>query len=243
MIPPGERARLALTDEKLERELLVMTDAWTEELFSGAAPQATRVVFPVSRLVCDPERFPRDADEPMSRVGMGAVYSRTSGGEVLRAALSEEDRQRILTTYYLPHNEALTRATENALPEYGRVLIVDCHSFPARPLPYELDQASDRPDVCIGTDPYHTPPGIAETALHAVRSLGWSVMENWPFAGALVPLAFYRRDPRVHAIMIEVNRGLYMNELTGERSSGFNVVRAGLERMLVALAEFFEAGF
>jgi hypothetical protein len=54
-----------------------MTDAFTAELFPPSALEAQRFVFPVSRLVCDVERFPHDADEPMAARGMGAVYSAT----------------------------------------------------------------------------------------------------------------------------------------------------------------------
>jgi N-formylglutamate deformylase len=63
LIPPDERAQLAPGDRTLALELLRMTDAFTDELF---APTAARVVFSVSRLVCDVERFPDDADEPIA---------------------------------------------------------------------------------------------------------------------------------------------------------------------------------
>jgi N-formylglutamate amidohydrolase len=91
-------------------------------------------------------------------------------------------------------------------------LIVDCHSFPSVALPYELDQGAQRADFCIGTDAFHTPPAVRDAIVAAVKQAGYSVTVDAPFAGALVPLASYRKDRRVWSVMIEVNRRLYMDE-------------------------------
>jgi N-formylglutamate amidohydrolase len=65
-----------------------MTDAFTDELFAPTSFEAARVVFPVSRMVCDVERFPDGADEPMALRGMGAVYVKTTDGRPLRQHLT-----------------------------------------------------------------------------------------------------------------------------------------------------------
>ena len=61
-----------LSDKELSAKLLRMTDHYTH------------VIFPVSRLIIDPERFPDDLMETTSEVGMGVIYTRTSDGRVLR---------------------------------------------------------------------------------------------------------------------------------------------------------------
>ena len=73
-----------------------MTDSYTDELFPVSSVEAGRVVFPVSRLVCDVERFSSDDDEPMAGRGMGVIYTRTSLGEVLRLEPTPLERQQIL---------------------------------------------------------------------------------------------------------------------------------------------------
>ena len=83
-IPPAVRARIVLDDEQLDAELRAMTDAHTDRLAARtselvAARRPWAFVSGVSRLVVDPERFP-DEREVMNRVGMGAVYTRTSTG-------------------------------------------------------------------------------------------------------------------------------------------------------------------
>ena len=102
-------------------ELRLMTDWYTDELFEFPAP---RLVFPVSRLVCDPERFREDENEPMSRVGMGACYTRTHDGRPLRL-LAPAAREAILRRWYDPHHRRLTELTRRALLRRGACLIVD----------------------------------------------------------------------------------------------------------------------
>jgi N-formylglutamate deformylase len=156
-VPAQERQGIRLDDAALNNELLRMTDAYTDELFPRTPVEAGRVIFPVSRLVCDVERFPSDEDEPMATRGMGVIYTRASTGEVPRAQPSAADRQSILDRWYRPHHLKLERMVNDVIARSGGCLIVDCHSFPSVALPYELDQTEHRADFCIGTDSFHTP--------------------------------------------------------------------------------------
>ena len=233
VVPDDVAAGLLLTAAQLEHELLVMTDRYTDELFAIPPSLATMVAFPVSRLVVDPERFTDDDLEPMARKGMWVVYERTAAGHPLRHPPPAEQRQDMLARFYEPHHDALTAAVEAALAAHGACLLLDGHSFPTRPLAYEDDQEPDRPDICIGTDPSHTPKWFRDIAVHVFEELGWRVAVDRPFAGALVPMRFYHRDLRVRAIMIEVRRDLYMDEESGLRLPRFKEVR---ERIASALS-------
>lgn len=103
------RKTILLTDEELRAELLRMTDRYTDQLFQLPERNTARVVFPVSRLVVDPERFVDDSIEPMADVGMGAVYTQTSLGKLLRRPLSASEREQLLAKYYWTHHATLTQ--------------------------------------------------------------------------------------------------------------------------------------
>jgi N-formylglutamate amidohydrolase len=239
VVPSDVAANFLLTPEQVEHELLVMTDRYTDELFALPSNIATTAAFPVSRIVVDPERFTEDADETMARKGMGVIYERTASGQPLRRRPSAPERRGLLTRFYEPHRAALTTAVKAALDAHGACLVLDGHSFPARALPYEDDQSSDRPDICIGTDTTHTPDWLREFAVRTFEELGWSVAVDRPFAGALVPMRFYGKERRVRALMVEVNRGLYMDERSGAKRPGFDEVReriAGSVRTIAGLA-------
>ena len=101
-------------------------------------PAIQRSYFLFSRLVLDPERFLDDKDEPMADFGMGVIYTKTSDGSLLRDMPQEEERENLIHKYYVPHHRALTNAVEFEIQEGGYTQIIDCHSFPSIPLPYDI---------------------------------------------------------------------------------------------------------
>jgi len=231
-IPKQIRRTLCLTDDELRHELLIMTDRYTDELFSLPENLATAVRFPVSRLVVDPERFADDECEPMASKGMGVIYTRTSGGNALRHDISPDEHRSLLDAYYVPHQEAVATAVGHALAAHGTCLLVDAHSFSSKPLPHEPDQTPNRCQICIGTDDFHTPAQLVDWLRAAFERLGLAVGVNRPFSGTFVPTDFYRHDRNVASVMIEINRSLYMDEATGERLQSFGQFQAKLRQVL-----------
>ena len=234
-IPPEVRPSLVVDDDALDAELLAMTDHYTDRLFSAApALGGVLVVNHLSRLVVDPERFVDDTQEPMAAHGLGAVYTRTSGGAVLRSPdFDDRARAEVLARYLRPYADAVERCVEHLLRRFGVALIVDGHSFPRTPLPWE-NPSLRRPDICLGHEPFHEHP-FRHQAEEVFREHGLTVAHNSPFAGSYVPLRFYRKDPRVRSLMIEVRRDLYMDEETGEANADFERIRAVLREALDGL--------
>lgn len=216
-IPASLRGDLLLDDHGLERELLAMTDAHTDVIadlaVTAAGNRPWRFVNALSRLVIDPERFP-DEREEMTRVGMGAVYTRTSDGRVLREPTPAQ-REALLATYFRSYAAAFTDLVSERLATTGQVTIIDVHSYATRALPYELHGAGPRPAICIGTDAMHTPAPLVEAAREAFAGFS-EVGLDAPFAGTYVPLAHYGTEPRVRSLMIEIRRDQYLDEQTGE---------------------------
>ena len=232
-IPTGVRKQFCLNDEDLAAEILRMTDWFTDDLFSLAVDVHDVIVrFPVSRLVVDPERFAEDALEPMSQVGMGAIYTQTSLGAQLRRAISQDQRKVLIETYYVPHHQKLECAIEAELEKMGHCLILDCHSFPQQALPYECDQSTDRPDICIGTDDFHTPDGVMDAVRQGFENCGYRVAINSPFSGALVPQKYYLKHRNVHSIMVELNRSLYLDQKSGKRKKCYEDLQENLQQVV-----------
>lgn len=233
-IPSSIRPTFILNDGDLEMELLRMTDRYVDQLFSDVPDVGgISVVYNCSRLVVDPERFENDEKEVMSFQGMGVIYTKTSDGNKLRANIpSEDERQELLNRYYRPYHKAMEDETQAVLHSFGRCLILDCHSFPSEPLPYELNQDANRPDICLGTDPYHTPKRLTDFVERFFEEHGLTTERNMPFEGTYVPLKFLGTDKRVSSLMVEINRKLYMNEATGEKSGSFEDMRNVMSEML-----------
>lgn len=229
------RGSILLDDDALAAELDHMTDSHTGLIAGRAAVAASHAPWMLenrySRLVLDPERFP-DEREEMRDVGMAAVYTRTAYGQRLRHDDPARD-EALLACHYRPYAAAMTDLVDGRLAATGHALIIDIHSYPSQPLPYELYGAGARPAICLGTDSFHTPPQLLAAARKAFADVG-DIDLNTPFAGCYVPLKHYRRQPAVTALMVEIRRDTYMEEPGGPTTEG-------IDRLVCALAELIDA--
>ncbi|MFE1809579.1 N-formylglutamate amidohydrolase [Streptomyces sp. NPDC059533] len=234
VIPESARADIVLDDRALDSELDHITDSHTADIAAAAADRASvtpwRFVNGLSRLVIDPERFPDEREEMLS-VGMGAVYTRTTHRERLRA--DGFDGRPLIERWFHPYAEAMTRAVEDRLEAAGRAVIIDVHSYPTRALPYELHGDGSRPPTCLGTDRFHTPTRLLAAAEKAFAGFGGTGLDS-PFAGTYVPLEHYGRDARVGALMIEIRRDVYMTEPGGPAGPGLDALAAALAELVDA---------
>ena len=231
-IPADVRSGIVLEDAALERELDHITDSHTARIAAAAAERcATRpwqFVNQLSRLVVDPERFP-DEREEMLAVGMGAVYTRTTHGEELRPG--DHDGQPLIERYFQPYAAAITDAVTERLEAVGRAVIIDVHSYPTEPLPYELHGDGPRPPICLGRDAFHTPADLPARAEKAFAGFGGTGVDS-PFSGTYVPLKYYGNDPRVSALMIEIRRDVYMSEPGGPAGPGLDALAGALAELV-----------
>jgi N-formylglutamate deformylase len=138
----------------VNNEVLMLTDWYTEELFYSE--DAITIPAHFSRIFCDVERFADDDKEIMANQGMGFLYTHTDDGVIFRE-VTDELRLKIYKDYYKPHHDKLTAAVQAQLNTLGFSTIVDCHSFSENPFKRDLNKNMPRPDICIGTDNYHTP--------------------------------------------------------------------------------------
>lgn len=231
-IPADVRAGILLDDAELAAELDRMTDTDTDVIAAraaaGAALQPWIFKNRVSRLLMDPERFP-DEREEMRAVGMGAIYTKTSQGAPLRHEDAHEER-RLLDEYFHPYADAMTQLVANRLETTGRAVILDVHSYPTKPLPYELHADGPRPAICLGTDAVHTPDWLLKAARAAFEPCG-EIELNTPFAGCYVPLRYYGTQPAVSAVMVEIRRDAYLTEPAGPPTDGLPRIAAALARL------------
>lgn len=232
-IPSDVKTSFVLDENQLRREILLLTDWYVDELFSWLGSDA--VPFGVSRLVVDPERFVEDNREVMASKGMGVIYTKTTDGKNLRRFLSEPEREDLLKTFYWPHIRLMESMVESCLDEHEFCLILDCHSFASHPLPFELDQEANRPEICIGTDYFHTPLALLESIETFFRSFDWQVFIDKPYSGTYVPVPFFRRDRRVLSVMLEIRRDLYMDESTSLKTDSFATVKKNLSELQTLL--------
>lgn len=229
-IPEFYRNTILLDDKRLKQEMHRMTDAFCDELYFSPDFK-NRITAPVSRLVCDVERFRDDEHEAFAKRGQGLMYTKCSDGRRLRRN-DEALRSLILAEFYDPHHKKFTRMVDEILERYGKCLIIDGHSFPAKTsTASKINKKLRYPDFDIGTDDFHTPNGLRDALYDKVKKLGYSAKINKPYAGAITPMKFYRKDKNVFSVMIETNRNLYLNRK-------FEKSRAACRALMVCAAEY-----
>ena len=219
--------------DKIHNELIKLTDWYTDELFYSETD--SMIIAPFSRILCDVERFENDEDEIMSKVGMGVLYESFDDGSLLRKVTSIL-RSKIITDFYWKHHNTFLDEVNKQLINDGSCLIIDCHSYPSKPLIRDLDKTSERPDFNIGIDKYHSPQKMIDASIAYFKERGYSIGVDWPYKGTIVPLAHYKRNDKVNSIMLEVNRKLYLNEPTNEKSERFNETKD----MITGFIEMFK---
>ena len=178
-------------DEGIRGEIDRWTDWYTDWLFASASrldPRIVPVVYPFSRFFCDVERLEND---PLESVGQGIVYERFGA---LRRMVPAGKRTFAMQTYR-EHHDRLRKAITG-----DRTLLVDCHSF--------LSDLSDV-EVCIGVNDDWSRPdeAVLESVLDHFRKEGYRTEINIPYSNSVSPEC----GVRYASLMIELNKGLYMD--------------------------------
>ena len=206
----------------LDNEILKLTDWYTDDLFYSDEDEM--IVAEFSRIFCDPERFADDSQEVMAQFGMGVLYEKSDNGEEIRI-VTPELKEKVLKSYYWKHHNKFSAAVNNQLNRFGNVTIIDCHSYPNKPLKRDLDKNLKRPDFNIGTDFFHTPKKLIDISVSFFEKAGYTLGVDWPYRGSIVPLEHYQKNKNVSTIMLEINRALYLNEPTNQKSEKYYQIK------------------
>jgi len=182
-------------------------------------------------------RLPSFANTRSMRVagGLGTIPRVVGDGqEIYRERLSVDDALARIEALYKPYHRALRRLINKAHQNFGTVVVVDCHSMPS--IGVSRDEPR-RPDVVIG-DRYGTScaPVIPDMVEETMRALGYSVGRNKPYAGGFITEHYGNPASGLHAVQLELNRAIYMDERRRERSPGFAQVAADFAILADALA-------
>jgi N-formylglutamate amidohydrolase len=205
-IPNNMSDDYLLTKKELEKETKIMADMFTDELFKSALNKYGGIKLDVSRVFLDVERFRDDKDEPMADKGMGLAYVKTSDLKELRTLKYKKEILDIYDEYHL----AFEKLVEKKLAKHNKCLIIDCHSFPSKPRPYQQQQDYEDIKVCIGFVEYHKEDGLIASIKANFKD--YKVSQNRPYSGSIVPLKYYKKDNRVKSVMIEIDRSIYMDD-------------------------------
>lgn len=215
---PQDFWRDVTVDRKnIEHNLRFMADYKVDELARDV--DCHKITAKYSRLYCDVERFRNDADEPMARLGMGAVYTHLPGGAQYRQ-VTPERREEIIRQAYEPHHVQLNKLSQKIVNQHGSCMMIDLHSYSDDLVRKLFGYMESLPDICLGYDDEWFSENDALKLKMYIEKLGYSCALNYPYAGALVPMDFYRNKMSgLRSVMLEVNRRVYLEGGTVRQES------------------------
>jgi len=228
--PTNLLARSKLSAHQLRRN----EDIFIDHLFHGAVDAGAtfiRALFP--RVVVDVNRAASElplhwkaliqqtdkaCPTPRAAAGLGVVPTYLSETlEIYSRLPNIEDVEQRLAKLYHPYHASLTQLINKSLKQFGRALLVDCHSMPGF-----APMGSRRPDIILG-DRFGVSCHADTLALfrELFTEAGYSVGVNYPYAGGFTTSHYGNPDDGVEVIQIEVNRDLYVNPITLSPKSGY----------------------
>jgi N-formylglutamate amidohydrolase len=225
-------------------------DAFVEELFAFVTDLGAPLLhahFP--RAYLDVNREPYELDPVLFRDGLPHYANtqsvRVVGGlgtiarivsesdEIYREPLAVKAALERINRLYTPYHDTLAALLLETQREFGLAVLIDCHSMPSSPV---AEGDAGRPDFVLG-DRFGTSCSGELTRLAAdqIATLGYAVALNKPYAGGYITEHYGRPHKAQHVLQIEINRSLYMDETSFEKSAGFDRLRADLETMVRGL--------
>lgn len=245
--PPALLKRSKLSAHQLRRNEDIFVDKLFQCVVEAGAP-LLQALFP--RAVVDVNRAETElpdhwADKifgtngtfhstPRAAAGLGVVPTYLTESLPIYSQLpSEKDVQQRLTKLYHPYHQALVSLIAQAKQNFGRVLLVDCHSMPGF-----APMGSRRPDIILG-DRFGT--SCHADTLNQFRHLfvqaGYNVGVNYPYAGGHTTSHYGKPHDGIEAIQIEINRDLYVNPITLAAKPGFDTLKTDIRHITQAIIQ------
>jgi N-formylglutamate amidohydrolase len=236
-------------------------DAYVDRLILAAVDHgATVLEAAYARAYVDVNREPYELDAAMfedelpdfargrsARVaaGLGSIPRIVAEGqEIYARKLTFAEARRRIETIHRPYHDALEALLAQARAVFGVAVLIDWHSMPTTAARFYGPAGERAPgvagvcDVVLG-DRFGTACAPAITALveRELERMGYRVSRNAPYAGGYTTEFYGRPASRTHALQIEINRGVYLDEASLEPKEGFGRLKWDLERVFAALAE------
>lgn len=207
-------------------------------LFPRAYLDVNREAFELDPMMFE-DSLPSHVNTRSLRVaaGFGTIARVVADGiAIYRHKLPFSEAERRVAQLYHPYHSALSDLISGSLQQFGCALLIDCHSMPSAGAP-AISSGRQAADIILG-DRYGTScaPQISQIIEEILRGQGYRVVRNSPYAGGYITDCYGRPGRAQHAVQIEINRALYMDEDHVAPSDGFSRVKDNMSSLIEALS-------
>lgn len=214
----------------VEPVLMSDVDRYVDQFYGPAAENfgLPIIVADIHRYVVDLNRIPEDIDQesviesvnPPGLFTTGFHWSQTmNGARLMKEPISLKLHQQLTKKYFLPFHEKIKKQYA-AFKKAGfkNVYHLDGHSMPSRGTAKHRDPGGERPQIVVSDrDGASSEPQYKDLVIESFQSAGFGVSYNWPYKGGRITETYGQPREGQHAIQVEMNRNLYMDELTKKK--------------------------
>ena len=180
----------------------------------------------------------RKPQNPRIVSGLGVVPRVVAQGRhIYSGKIGLDEAHARIANYWRPYHDQLQTLMDESNRAYAESILIDCHSMPHEALSSMAHQNTTLPDIVLG-DRFGSSaaPAIMDQVEQAFRNVGFRVARNTPFAGAYIVQQYGHPDRGQHAIQVEVDRRIYMNEQTFARNADFDDIKAAMTSVVEQIA-------
>ncbi|TDK46293.1 N-formylglutamate amidohydrolase [Antarcticimicrobium luteum] len=180
----------------------------------------------------------RHGHNPRVASGLGVIPRVVANGRAIhRGKIPIEEARARIDQYWRPYHAALQDLLDQAHHRFGEAILIDCHSMPHEAMDGVARTIAPRPEIVLG-DRFGAAAdsAIVDRIEAAFAGAGLAVSRNAPFAGAYVTQAYGRPSRRQHAIQIEIDRAVYMDERRIVPNANFERFRTLLRGVIAEIA-------
>lgn len=185
----------------------------------------------------------RTGHNPRIASGLGVIPRVVANGRAIyRGKMSQIEANKRLNDFWHPYHAAMSNLLHEAHEAFGHAILVDFHSMPREALDGVIQGKQKRPDVVLGDRFGASASGdVVDRVEAAFANAGFAVARNTPFAGAYITQTYGRPSRQQHAIQVEIDRSLYMNEAALTPSTSFESVKKALTEVLAEISDIGRA--
>ena len=169
----------------------------------------------------------RNGHNPRVASGLGVIPRVVANGRAIYSGkITMAEAQKRLKDFWQPYHTELQNLLNDARQQFGTAILVDCHSMPHEAMDGIARSGRTAPEIVLG-DRFGAAAGaeVVDRIEAAFAAAGFKVARNAPFAGAYVTQAYGRPSRNQHAVQVEIDRALYMDERTIKPNADFAEVR------------------
>jgi N-formylglutamate amidohydrolase len=241
--------RTSVLDEHVIRS---SEDAFVDQLFDVAPTfgasfiraGAPRAFVDLNR-ACDEldpaliEGVRRQGHNPRVASGLGVIPRVVANGRAIyQGKISRAEADQRINDIWRPYHAMLQQLLDQAHQRHGQAVLLDCHSMPHEAMDGVMRSGMRRPDIVLGDRFGASASGdVVDRVEAAFVAAGFVVTRNTPFAGAYITQAYGRPARGQHAVQVEIDRSLYMNETLIRPNGNFEDVRAAFRKVVAEVAQ------